>query len=137
MIRRNRSADAELDITPMIDVTFLLLIFFMVSSTMRGTPDLPLPPANSGEDVVADESVMLTVINDEGVPTVHLGGSPDALTGSSDDVSEYVTAAIADQRTTVIINADRDLPSGFVEDVAAAANVEGVERMFYGVEHKR
>jgi hypothetical protein len=31
-------ADADLDITPMIDVTFLLLIFFMVTSTLQGTP---------------------------------------------------------------------------------------------------
>mgnify|MGYP003325625382 CR=1 FL=1 len=32
---RKKLEDAEMDITPMIDVTFLLLIFFMVTSTMQ------------------------------------------------------------------------------------------------------
>ena len=33
--RRNRKDDVEMDITPMIDVTFLLLIFFIVSSQLN------------------------------------------------------------------------------------------------------
>ena len=37
---KRKPIEGELDITPMIDVTFLLLIFFMVSSTMQGKPDL-------------------------------------------------------------------------------------------------
>lgn len=121
----------------MIDVTFLLLIFFMVSSTMQGTPDIPLPPSEMGEGVVADDAVVLTVLGTDGVPRVHLGKTPDAPTGDSDAVAAYVSEAVAARKSTVIINADRDLPSGFVEDVARAANVEGVERMFYGVEEKR
>ena len=36
--RAKKKDEADLDITPMIDVTFLLLIFFMVTSTMQGTP---------------------------------------------------------------------------------------------------
>ncbi|MCP3692284.1 MAG: biopolymer transporter ExbD, partial [Planctomycetaceae bacterium] len=31
---RRREEDVEMDITPMIDVTFLLLIFFLVASKM-------------------------------------------------------------------------------------------------------
>lgn len=121
----------------MIDVTFLLLIFFMVSSTMRGTPDLPLPPSKSGEGVVMDDAVTITLMSDDGLPSIHLGGGPNAPLGDSESIAAYVAEAVASQKTTVVINADRDLPSGFVEDVARAANVEGVEKMFYGVEEKR
>lgn len=137
MIRKSRSTDADLDITPMIDVTFLLLIFFMVSSTMRGTPDLPLPPSRSGEGVVMDDAVVLTILSDDGSPSIHFGNGPAAPIGDSDSIATYVAEAVAAQKTTVVINADRDLPSGFVEDVARAANVEGIEKMFYGVEQKR
>lgn len=137
MIRKSRAADDDLDITPMIDVTFLLLIFFMVSSTMRGTPDLPLPPARSGEGVVMDDAVVITLLSVDGSPSIHLGNGPNSPVGDADTVGQYITDAVASQKTTVVINADRDLPSGFVEDVARAANVEGVEKMFYGVEQKR
>ena len=50
---RKRGEEAELDITPMIDVTFLLLIFFMVTSTMQGKPDLDVPPVKHGVGVDA------------------------------------------------------------------------------------
>ena len=42
------SEDADIDITPMIDVTFQLLIFFMVTSTMQGTPPAIVPRSVSG-----------------------------------------------------------------------------------------
>lgn len=40
--------DTEIDITPMIDVTFQLLIFFMVTSTMQGNPPAIVPRSMSG-----------------------------------------------------------------------------------------
>ena len=47
MIRIGLHADEvdeeDLDITPMIDMTFLLLIFFMVTSTMKPDEVLDIP----------------------------------------------------------------------------------------------
>ena len=43
--RRKSNTEMELDITPMIDVTFLLLIFFMVASTMQATAENDSPTA--------------------------------------------------------------------------------------------
>ena len=137
MRRRNRTADEELDITPMIDVTFLLLIFFMVASTMEGKPDLPLPPARTGTGVVADDATVITLSIDDGSPAIKLGDGPGSPIGTLEQVAPYVSDGVAQQRTTLIIKADRDLPSGFVEDVARAANVEGVGEMYYGVEEER
>ena len=37
--------EGELDMTPMIDVTFLLLIFFMIASTMKPAGEEQLAPA--------------------------------------------------------------------------------------------
>ena len=34
-LRRSRKDNVDLDITPLIDVVFLLLIFFMVSTTFE------------------------------------------------------------------------------------------------------
>ncbi|MEZ6068519.1 MAG: biopolymer transporter ExbD [Planctomycetaceae bacterium] len=51
MARRKSKRAAEeddLDITPMIDVTFLLLIFFMVTSTMEPEGGLKIRPRRTG-----------------------------------------------------------------------------------------
>ncbi|MCP4817216.1 MAG: biopolymer transporter ExbD, partial [Planctomycetaceae bacterium] len=40
---RRREEDVEMDITPMIDVTFLLLIFFLVASKMSADQAVALP----------------------------------------------------------------------------------------------
>ena len=54
--KQRSSNDAELDITPMIDVTFLLLIFFMVTSTMQPDEVLDIPTSVHGLGVEANSA---------------------------------------------------------------------------------
>ena len=131
----------ELDITPMIDVTFLLLIFFMVTSTMEKPTSLQVPPARHGEGVSMDAATVITVAAREGKPEIHLGDKVTEQPVSLSEIPAYVQQGIDDPdgaRRTVIIKADRELPSGFIEEVARAANqVEGVEKFYVGVQDKR
>ena len=46
-----KRSDDELDMTPMVDVTFLLLIFFMVTAAFALQKVLPVPPISDQEDV--------------------------------------------------------------------------------------
>ena len=133
-MRKRMPADEELDITPMIDVTFLMLIFFMVASTMQGTPDLPVPPAKAGVGVDQASTVVLTLLQTGGQPSIHLGDGPGAPVGELNEVADFVSRGVAEQKPHVVLKADRDLAAGFVEQVAKEANVEGVESMFYGVQ---
>ena len=48
LTRRRIKQETELDITPMIDITFLLLIFFLVASTPDLQVEVKLPPARHG-----------------------------------------------------------------------------------------
>ncbi len=58
---REALEDTEMDITPMIDITFLLLIFFIVSSKMDPSSNVPLPPAAAGVAVPVKSSVIISV----------------------------------------------------------------------------
>ena len=60
--RRRRGDDTEMDITPMIDITFLLLIYFLVAAKIEEQSSVELPPARHGEDVSAKNSIILTVL---------------------------------------------------------------------------
>lgn len=64
--------------TPMIDITFLLLIFFLVASRMDENSAVALPTARHGTTVTVDDSAILTVIpNGRGVE-VYKGESTEA-----------------------------------------------------------
>jgi biopolymer transport protein TolR len=58
---RKRVDETEMDITPMIDITFLLLIFFLVASHMESQAAVPLPEARYGATVGVKESVIITL----------------------------------------------------------------------------
>ena len=75
------------NMTPMIDVVFLLIIFFLVSSHLARQEvqlDLDLPPATSGHAPEEDESVRRVVVNVLPEPQedrrIMVGGTP-ARTG--------------------------------------------------------
>lgn len=57
----SRSSDDEMDITPMIDISFLLLIFFIVTSKMDPTQTGRLPKASAGLSVSAKDSAVIFV----------------------------------------------------------------------------
>ena len=48
-IRRRHKPDDEMDMTPMVDVTFLLLIFFMVTAAFSLQKSLELPAADASQ----------------------------------------------------------------------------------------
>lgn len=48
-VRPRRSPEDELDLTPMVDVTFLLLIFFMITAAFAAAKAISVPPMNDVE----------------------------------------------------------------------------------------
>lgn len=63
--RKRNPDDGELDITPMIDVTFLLLAFFVVVSKMDPQAAVPLPMASYGQSISEKNAVTLIVVVDK------------------------------------------------------------------------
>ena len=125
--RKSRGGNhADLDITPMIDVTFLLLIFFMVTSTMQATPDHSVPPADNGAGLDTSQSMEIIIMAPASAgekPLVLLDGSEASL----EEVRSYVAEGVQEGKTAVIVMADRAVPHGFVTEVElAATEVEGV-----------
>lgn len=132
---RRKPVQGELDITPMIDVTFLLLIFFMVSSTMQGKPDLDVPVAEHAIGVDSLGAAVITIFAAESVaesPRIVLGdvqGDEAELA----DVRPYVEEKTRGGIRKFVIKAEGDVPHGIVEEVARAiTSVEGAQ-MFMGV----
>ena len=138
--RRRKLYLGELDITPMIDVTFLLLIFFMVTSTMREPATADVPPARHGVGTDSGEAITVTVMRPGGDGEVNVllpDGAVQTLSElrRTEALTKFVEAAGAEDppRRDVILNADRDLPHSAVREVSQMiGSVEGV-RLFLGV----
>ena len=119
-----------LNLTPMIDVVFLLLIFFMVATTFLDPEreiDLELPEAESGE--VASETLDQIVINIQRDGTIVLSGAPvdrDQL------VSRLRDAARANPETPVTIRGDRATRHESVVAVMDACGVAGLYNLAVG-----
>lgn len=133
--RKPRTEPAELDITPMIDVTFLLLIFFMVTSTMQKDPVPDLPEAKYGEGADQANSVVISIMSREGEPKI-ICADGDGPAAALEDVEEYTKTEIENGKSGVIIKASRDVPFKFVRDVAGAVHGNADVQFFIGVDEK-
>lgn len=65
--RRQKIEDININLTPLIDVVFLLLIFFMVSTTFKQTTDLTIDlpsAANGAPSIATQDPVEVTITRD-------------------------------------------------------------------------
>src|SRR5512146_305709 len=64
--RPKRRVGVRIDMTPMVDVAFLLLIFFMVTTVFR-TPkalEINLPPKDAKVDVAESKTMTIRILSD-------------------------------------------------------------------------
>jgi biopolymer transport protein ExbD len=98
VLPRKDRIDEEMDITPMIDITFLLLIFFVVCSTMDPTKIGTIPEAENGLAVSAKKSAVIFIdpIGDDKVVLKRLDGSEFSRDEDiqSGEIIEYITAEL-------------------------------------------
>lgn len=100
---------AALSITPLIDVVFLLLIFFLVASRLSQEDrelDIPLPSAANAMPMTSE--VQELVVNVDELGSIFVNG--DTL--SLDQFDQMLTQAVANNPLgqSVIIRADRRVP---------------------------
>jgi len=62
-LRENKRSDFLVDITPLVDVVFLMLIFFMVSTSFKAASSLKLelPPSQSKQILSEQQEVVVSI----------------------------------------------------------------------------
>jgi biopolymer transport protein ExbD len=126
---RHELPKARIEIIPMIDVIFFLLVFFMVSTLSmtinRGLP-VDLPTAASAPSQVQD-NVTLTLTQDGGL---FLDKEPVA----PQDIEQRVRAALAaSPQLTVLINADGQVQHRTVVEMLDTLRRAGVSALAIAV----
>ena len=71
--RRQQTEDLDVNLTPLIDVVFLLLIFFMVSTTFQRESQISVQlPKAAKEPVDTPTENIEIVINAQGLSLIHI-----------------------------------------------------------------
>jgi biopolymer transport protein ExbD len=123
-IRPRPSKRARIEIIPMIDVIFFLLVFFMVSSlAMTKINSLPVAlPKTSSSPEALKQNVILT-INHDGI--IYVNKSPTTLEGLATQLSYEMHDNPQD---VVVVNADKAVNYGLVVQVMDRARKIGVRK---------
>jgi biopolymer transport protein ExbD len=148
LTRRRKLEEADMDITPMIDMTFLLLIFFIVTSKMGPKAGIELPPARQGTAAVEKNNVILTIGPGDPIARVYRGESVDPQdafsNGNAEDqeneVVAYIEAEMAKSsggKKSVLIQAEKGLKHREVARIAKAAGRANVEELYVGIVEKK
>jgi biopolymer transport protein ExbD len=125
--------ELRVNMTPMIDVVFLLIIFFLVSSHLARQESqlpLPLPMAQSGEEVddVQRDRVIVNVLGDGSLMLAGRNVSAEELRRR---LSNEVNDVGSDLE--VRIRSDRAVAFQFVQPILSAVSKSGVRNVTFAV----
>jgi biopolymer transport protein ExbD len=122
VLPRSQRKDDEMDITPMIDITFLLLIFFVVCSTMDPTKIGGIPEADNGLAISAKNSAVIFISPGSGDSVVL--STPSGTQFSTDEdvqateIIEYITGelekTLGASKQQVMLFGDKNIKVGQV-----------------------
>jgi biopolymer transport protein ExbD/biopolymer transport protein TolR len=123
---KRRSFDSpRVDLTPMIDVVFLLLIFFMISTTFIEKPGMTidLPEASMQQLNNEDKEVQVYLTADG---QIFLKQEPVTLAQLTEHLASY---GVAGKQMTFMLMADKDALHGQVIALMDLAKVAGFGKL--------
>lgn len=107
--RKKRKLNAEINVVPYIDVTFVLLVIFMVTAPMltQGV-DVELPQASAEPVDSEDEEPLILTVNAAGEYFINLG-EDETQPRTADDIESQVGRILqVNPRKLLLVRGDRD-----------------------------
>lgn len=129
-LSRSRRSASVVDLTPLIDIIFQLVLFFMVSTQFISSPGIEVDLPRSSADTILKERDDLKVwVRADG--TVYLNDAPVSGAQLREAMS---SAAQRDPNTMIIIKADKNVDHGAVVRVMDTARTLGLSRLAIATE---
>ena len=127
----SRLEETPMNMTPLIDCVFLLLIFFMVTTVFSTPPGLKVDLPKAAESDLPPEKDLNIIISKTG--EMELNGEPVTM----DDLDQRLREAKELYRSKVlIIKADKNTTHGIVVDVMDAAKGVGIDELAIATERE-
>ncbi len=114
---KNKREIQEINAGSMADIAFLLLIFFLVATTMnvdtglaRMLPPLPEDDQQQQENDVKERNILLVFVSSSG--NIMAGNEPIEIQALTEKTKEFVLNTYGDENLPEIVDKDFDLPDG-------------------------
>jgi len=137
--RRNRQP-LEITLTPMIDVVFLLLIFFMVTTTFSQQSELKINlPEAKGAEAASKEKMIVLTINADGLYFINGDdGLPHQLVNQKNDTLRRALIQTAGNTRLIpfVISADSKTDHQSVVTVLDIASQLGFKKITFATKNK-
>ena len=122
-ITRRSSEAVNVDLTPMIDMVFILLIFFLVTASFSKMSAVDIErPNGSTNDLQGSVSLVISIDAQNGV---WLEGDPVDIR----KLRSRVKTLSSGEHTSVILNADRSVNTGRLIEVLDQVRLAGVDNV--------
>lgn len=116
-----------INITSLIDVLFLLLIFFMVSSTFLEQPGIKLELPHAQSAVVVEQRDYTLFVDKDGAMFLNQNEV------TRENLGEKIKAALPGMKdAALILKADQDVSHGIVVRIMDIVKKSGVKRLIIG-----
>ena len=121
----------DLNLTPLIDVVFLLLIFFMVSSTFKEESELLLALPEANDQPVAESELTPVEVAIDAAGTIYVN-QHQVINGKLDTLKNAMLLAAGEQSSPkVIIRADENATHGKVVMALEASRLLGYSQITF------
>ena len=122
MIARKKAESVDLPLTPMIDIVFQLLIFFMVTAVFAITPGLDIKLPEAEESEAPEKENLFIVIDEQGA--MKLNHKSVTYANLKRELMEK--RKILDNTTMIVIQADEKVFHGQVVKVMDISKAAGI-----------
>lgn len=128
----SRKKKLALNITPLVDVLFILIIFFTVTSTFLEQPGikLELPKAATSSPQKVEKAVLVVGADNKLFfqnREVDMKNLPETLAAAMENSSEK----------SLIVSADKEVHHGLVVNIMDIARQNGVKKLIISTEPKK
>jgi biopolymer transport protein ExbD len=117
------SNDAGVDISPLIDCVFILLIFFIVTTTFVEETGVEVDKPEAASSVQLEKTSILLALTDKG--EVVYGGREIGISG----VRQLVKRMLQKEDIPVIIQADAGAQTGLLVRIVGEAKLAGASKV--------
>ena len=132
--RRRIQESPKVDLTPMIDVVFLLLIFFMISTTFIERPGLSIElPSSNSEQIKLSKKEVQVYLAENG--DIYLQREKIALDELLQHLKSFDFAAT--KKMTFLLMADKSARHGRVVQLMDAAKMAGFGSLAIATDKKQ
>ena len=132
---QNEQDETAIELTPLIDVVFLLLIFFMISTTFTKETSLKINlPESSGEQVAAvptSVEVQIGAQSQYAIAADTEGAAKALINSNRDTLKRALETYKSEDKLLLIIRADRKAPHEAVIKVMDVAQELGLTNITF------